>query len=298
MSLNMSATLKSRFALAGILYFSSKVREAFGGSKPKAGQTVLQTIYDILKSNVDVAFERGDVASILPILLQGDEEVGKVAEHITIDRELFETDLKLRGELIDRILFGLDINVQATSGNDETSHWGAWQNSADELRLAVIPDLQAACWTFTRLIMRQQLLESKDKQFADPNRFGITFSLDEASVRANRASDAREMRDKGALGLVPMLKANGFTEDDAIGFEDYMRWLGVQLRIPRLATFGYPEFETGPGGVPWDDPTLTPTKTGRIADGTGGKPKSEPGQGDPGSPDDDDSDTPKSDKPI
>jgi hypothetical protein len=300
MTRQMRATLKSRFAVAGLLYFSSQVREAFGGAgrRTPRGKTVLQIIYEIMKTNLADGGDLTDVTSILPIMLMGDAEVGKVAEHITIDRQIFETDINLRSELIDRILFGLDINAPSTKGNTDTSHWGAWQNSADELRLAVIPELEGFCWAAWRLVVLPGInaLGGNTDLKADANagRIGVSFELDEASVKANRAADARELRKAGLLAGLPALRASGFKDEDMLVGAEYVRVIGELLRIPKLACYGLDQWDS----IDWEDPALAAGgKTGRIGTGAGDE-KSGPGEGDPGSPDDSDSDTPKNDKPI
>jgi len=293
MTRSMRAALKSRFATAGLLYFSNKVRDAIGNKHAtKQGTSVLNVIYEIMKENTVNAENADDITAILPILMMGEAEVGKVVEHITMDRQIFETDLKLRGELIDRILFGLDINAPATEGNDEASHWNAWSNNADELRLAVIPDVEALCWTANRLILRPAIQQEDPK--ADLNRIGVWYNLDEASVKANRTADAGQIRDRGGIKMLSLLKAAGFTNDDALAGAEYVRWIGQTLRIPKLAMYGTPEW----GSIDWEDPALAPRTTGRIADKPAGDAPSGPGEGDPGAPSDSDDDTPDADKPI
>ncbi len=295
MTRNMHASMRSRFAIAGIMYFSNKVREAYGGTDVN-GKTVLQILYDLMKQNIVRSDESADVTSILPILMMGEADPDQVMEHLTIDRAILETDLQLRSELIDRILFGLDINAPSTKGNEETSHWGAWQNSADELRLAVIPDLEGFTWTVDRLILRPEIQASKEiklKNDLAAGKIGVTFELDEASVKANRAADARELRKAGLLKGLSAVKAGGFNEGDLLEGVEYMQWVGVTLRIPKLAAYGTPEWDS----IDWTDPAITPSKPGPTS-APGGKEKSGPGEGDPGSPDDSDSDTPKADKPI
>lgn len=296
MTRNMHASMKSRFAIAGIMYFSDKVREAYAGAKVNQNQSVLKILYDLMKLNLETSEDTADVTSILPILMMGAAEPDKVMEHLTIDRAILETDLKLRGELIDRILFGLDINAPSTKGNEETSHWGAWQNSADELRLAVIPELDGFCWTVDRLILRPEIKAKGDAQLKrdmDAGKIGVTFELDEASVRANRAADARELRKQGLIKGLSAVKAGGFTDADILDGAEYIRWIGVTLRIPKLAAFGTSEYNS----IDWMDPAITPAKTGPKT-APGDDEKSAPGEGDPGSPDDTEDDTPSEDKPL
>jgi hypothetical protein len=291
MTQSMRATMRSRFATAGFLYFSDKIANALGGKHKKApNDNIIDIIYKIMKENTEAS---QDAMSVIPILMMGSAEVGKVMEHITIDRSILETDLKLRAELIDRILFGLDINVQATKGNTDVNHFGAWASSADELRLAVIPDVEAACWVFNRFILFPQLRETK-MDTADIMRLGIWYDLSEAAVKVNREEAARQLHDRGGLNTVKLAESAGYTAADVIEGVEYIRWLGVKFKDTYLATFGMPE------QIDLDFTMISPNVGGRPEENPGDEPLEGPGVGNPGSPDpsDSESDIPKSQKPA
>ena len=285
----MAATLKSRFALGGMIFFPNSIRDVLANQKTKTGKnkTALDVIYEIMKANVEVSDQS---STVTPLLLMGDDEAGEKIKVITLDREILEADLRLRAELIDRILFGLDIIPSATTSGEDVNHFGAWQASADELRLAVIPDIEALMWAFNRLILHPALLEAK----VEPDvvrRTGIWYDLSSAAVRANRQADAKNMREQGLLSDLATLQAGGWSEKDLLVGVEYIRWFGRWVKDPYLGTFDMPEAED----IDWSK--VSTKSGGRNPDGTPALPAG-PGVGDPGSPDDEDTDRPEDSKPV
>lgn len=292
MTMVMAATMKSRFALGGLLYFPNTVSEVLDGARKISGgtgksRTVLNALYDIIKRNAEVS---DNSVAVSPILLMGDPEAGKLIQHIVLDRAILETDIKLRAELIERILFGLDIIPQATTSGEDVNHFGAWQASADELRLAVIPDIEAMCWALKRLVM---IPEGRATKVAEDElkTWGIAYDLSAASVRANQMADAKTLHDKGLLGNMPTLKAGGFSPQDAMSGVDLIRWVGFIVKDPYLMSFG----DSEAAKIDWSKTSVKPA--GRKPDGTPDLPVG-PGVGDPGSPDGEDTDRPEDDKPV
>lgn len=284
MTTMMAATMKSRFATGGILFFPNSIRDVMQGNiKSGEDKTFLDAVYEILKHNVQMS---DSSTSILPILVQGEDEAGKLIQHILLDRQIMETDIRLRAELIDRILFGLDIVAPATKSGEDLNHFGAWQASADEVRLAVVPDVEGFCWIMERMFMRQALLdEQTDIRGDDVARIGVWYDLSQASVRANRQQDAKVQNELGLLGDIPTLEAGGWGADDQLKGDAYVRWVGRTRNVPRLALWGTPEYDK----IPWDE--ITPTKQPGPAPGADDAP-------DKGSPDGEDTDRPESDKPV
>ena len=292
MTLMMAATMKSRFVLGGLMYFPNTVQNVLDGARKIAGGTgksmgVLDALYQIMKKNVEAT---DNSVAISPILLMGDPEAGDQIKQIIFDRQIIETDIKLRSELIDRILFGMDIIPQATTSGEDVNHFGAWQASADELRLAVIPDVEALCWALRRLILIPQA-RAENVGEDRLKHIGIGYDLSAASVRANRMGDAKTLVDLGILGPMAALKAGGWNANDILSGVDLIRWVGRLVKDPYLAFFGEPEADK----IDWAKTSVK--AAGRKPDGTPEMPVG-PGVGDPGNPDDEDTDRPEADKPV
>jgi hypothetical protein len=215
----------------------------------------------------------------LPLLVSGPDDLGDKIKHIFIDREIFEADIELRREMIDRILMGLDIQAQATKGVGESHHWSAWAVSDDELRLVAKPDVQAACWAFTRLILHRQL-KAAGMPDAEIVRWRVGFSLDDAASKSNQQEDSRQLNDRGELKGSTARRVAGFDEDDAMSENELVRWAGRQTRNPVLMLH-----KGDIDDVDWDMAKEFGGKTGPSGK-VGDDVKSGPGVGDPGSPDD------------
>jgi hypothetical protein len=231
--------------------------------------------------------EDGDAADVSHIVLSGADEAGDKIREIVLGQETKEADLQLRKELFDNIMFALDINTRAASGTSET-RFQNWNDTSDELRLAVIPDIEALCWGLTRLVLRRQLLEQTDMRPEAINRIAVWYDLSEASVRINREDTANQLRDRLELKGETDRRVAGFNEDDKPDNDEYIRQFGVLAKNPYLATWKLPEADE----IDWEK--AMPKAVGAPAKSTADDPLEGPGQGDPGSPSDTDTpDTPQ-----
>jgi hypothetical protein len=163
-------------------------------------------------------------------------------------------------------------------------------NSADELRLAVIPDVEAFCWAMTRLALIP-LARAEGVPEDELRRIGIGYDLSAASVRANRMADAKTLNDQGILANLPTLKAGGWTAEEMMMGVDLIRWAGRMVKDPYLMTFGDPAQDD----IDWSKTSVK--AAGRKPDGTPDLPAG-PGVGDPGSPDDTDTDRREDEEPV
>ena len=208
----------------------------------------------------------------------------EMVRFITMDREIMDGDIKLRAELINRILFGLDINKPATTGEGE-SRFQMWTAGDDERRVAVLPDLEALSWALTRLILHRRLKTEAQRGTAFPDemilRTGVWFELDRAAIRANRQEDARQATDRILISDEAGRRDMGYNETDAIEGDERVRRVGVITKQPYLALWGTPEHKeiTDAGG--WE---IVSGKAPGPLGTPGEEPQAGPGVGDPGSP--------------
>jgi hypothetical protein len=281
----LKAKLLSRLASAGILFIPEGMRST-QWAKPDTGEVdgVIDAgkMDNVLMSLVK-AMTRGqqsfDSASFfLPILVSGRDDLGEKIKHIVFDQEIFATDIELRREMIDRILMGLDIQQQATKGVGEAAHWSAWAVSDEELRLVAKPDVENACWAFTRLILHKQLQGKMPD--AEIVRWRVGFHMNDAAAKTNLQDDARQLEDRGHVSGRKVRQVSGFDEEDAPTEEEYVRWVGRMTRNPVLMT------HVGDiADIDWDKAKEFGGKTGPSGK-AGDAPNVGPGVGDPGSPND------------
>lgn len=291
----IKAKLMSRFALAGILYLPDTVANArlTRNQSTIAGQEVDSTIEFLIAAMTRNVKTWEDATVGMPILLRGPGDAAEQIRHITMDRELFETDLHLRKELIDRILQGLDSNQDTTRGSQDANHWSSWSATDEERRVAVQPDLEMMCWALTRLVLHKQL-QADGMQPEQILRMSVWYDLSASTVHANQQEDARQLRDRGLISATATRRMSGVSDEDKIDDQEYVRWVGSQTKNPVLMMHGHPEYEK----VDWEKALTPPTPPGPAADSPADDSEAGPGKGNPGSPDDNDSDTPRSQRPA
>ena len=289
----ISGRLRQRFALAGILLIPNEINDAaISGNAPRdalySNDKVMNYLIHVMTTNV-VNHAQG-IAQI-PILLKGPAAVLDKVKHIVMEAQVAETDLKLRAELINRLLTGLDQHKQAVSGGEDTNHWGMWAVSDEERRITVQPDLEAFCHALTRMVLWKEL-RARSRRPGSITPWRVWYDLSAASVRSNLSEDARQAYDRGSVSRAFLRMQMGATDNDAPEPDEYVRMLGWHMKNPILATHGLDGVE-----VDWDEAAAWGNTSGPTADSPADDTEVGPGAGDPGSPESRDSDTPKTQEP-
>lgn len=291
--LGLKGKLMSRLALNGILYWPSQITQIMQvqptGKENEAHDNPVLT--RLIQAASWAIQNYDDPRSALPIFASGPAEYADAIKHIILDREVYQTDMDLRAEMLDKILTSMDINKQQTKQDGNESHWGAWMSSDDEIRVSIKPDLETMSWGLTRLVLNRMAVEQNvTKRTAE--KAMLWFDLSEANTNVNLAEDARQAGDRILLGPEAQRRAMGFDEKDAPTPVEYIRGLGRLLRDPYLATFGMDEQTT------FDWEKIAATKpTGPSADSPADDTESGPGKG-TGRRGKSESDTPKRLKPA
>lgn len=288
---NMKSKLLSRFALGGILFLPSEISDVLVAKPGAPGEFVNDTVTNqLISSMLANVSNHGSAAGALPIILKGPGQFGEMIRHIIEDRVIDTTDLALRSELIDRILVGLDVQQNAVQGvGSQTNHWGAWAVQDEERRVAVAPDLEMMCWALTRLVLHAELMGSPEAR-AELGSTVVWYDLTDAATKANQTEDARQAGDQGTINQAAVRRMQGIPESDALTGDEYIRFVGLKCQNPYLAVWKMPEAE----GIDWEAAGVT--KPGPAPSAAPDSPVG-PGVGQPGSPDSNDSDTPRSKRP-
>jgi hypothetical protein len=285
--------LRQRFALAGLLLIPNEISDAAinGPAKPNqySSDKVMNYLITIMTRNVT---QHDNALGQIPAILKGPADALDKVRHIILDTQIAETDIKLRSELISRILDGLDQQKQASTGGEGTNHWGMWAVSDEERRITVQPDLEALCHGLTKMVLWRRLQE-RGWDAAKIRRWRIGYDLSQSAVKTNVGEDARQAYDRGVVNADFVRKSIGASADDAMTADEYVRWVGVKLNDPVLATY---ELE---GGI---EVAMLPVRSstkqpGPNPDSPGDPSRVGPGVGEPGSPASRDSDAPKAEEP-
>lgn len=285
--------LRSRFALAGLLLVPSQINEVnIAGPQPgnEHQNKVLNFLIAMMTRNV---MNHDQAWAHIPGILMGPAEYLAEVRHLVLDTAIDERDIKLRAELIGRILTGLDIQKAQAESNENSNHWNSWTNSEDERRIAVQPKLEALCWTFTRAILHKELKEREWKA-GKITPWRVWFDLSEASTQINQAENFRLAWELGHVGDDAARRSIGAVKTDAPTPEEKIRWAGWVTKDPYLLTFGI----DGKDGIAiqWDKVGASQKQPGPTAKGGEGG-KVSPGSAPAGSPSRRDSDTPKAKEP-
>ncbi len=289
----IAGRLRQRFALAGILLVPNEINDAaISGDQPRdalySSDKVMNYLIHVMTTNV-VNHARGLAA--IPIILKGPAAVLDKVRHLVMDATIAETDLTLRAELIGRILTALDQQKSAVEGNGDQNHWGAWMVSDEERRISVQPDVENLCHILTRLILWPEL-KKRDRKPGSILPWRVWFDLSASSVRSNMGEDARQGWDRIVVGDEFLRRQMGATSEDAPAGVDMVRQVGRLVKNPILALHGLEGVE-----VDWERAAQWGKAPGPSPDSPADEEEVGPGSGDPGSPDDRDSDVPKSEEP-
>jgi hypothetical protein len=292
----IKAKLMSRFALAGLMFVPDTIANArvTRNQSMVAGQEVDNTVNYLIAAMTRNVRNWEDATAYMPILLKGPADAGEKIKHIVMDREVFQTDLELRAELINRILQGLDSNQDTTKGTKDQNHFSAWAATDEERRVAVQPDLEIMCWALTRLVLHRQL--QADGMAPDQIlRHAVWYDLSASTVHANQQEDSRQLRDRGLISAKASRRLSGVREEDKIDDDEYVRWVGHQTKNPVLMMHGHPENDK----VDWDKALKVHRRPGPAPDSPADDPEAGPGGGGAdGSPDSTDTDTPRTQRPV
>ncbi len=282
LTIGLRAKMKSRLALNGILYVPSEVSEAKGGG-PVADQGEVFSEDKVMDGLIRAAtygmLSHDDATAALPIFMRGPAQYAQALRFVMADLQIYETDMKLRAELIGRILTGLDQQPETVKGVGDSNHWSAWAVEDTERRVNIQPEIESMVWACTRLILHKEMQE----RGATEGRIlgtALWYDLTQADVKTNKAEDSRQLHDRGVIGDTATRRMNGVDETDAPSEVEAIRQFGRKNKIPRLA---FHEFEATKNWTDEDWEKVDPSKTGPAPDTDADESESGPGD-DAGSP--------------
>lgn len=277
LTIGLRGKLLSRLSLNGILFIPSEMQEiqASGVLQAEAGdqRTIQSRLTDkIIKAATYNVLNYASAESAVPIVVSGPGAMGEAIRWITQDSQLYETDMRLREELIGRLLQGLDVTPSAVRGNGDANHWGAWAAEDDERRVNIQPDLETMCWALTRMILHAEM----QLQNAKPGRILKTtlwYDLAAANTSANQAEDARQAVDRILVGPAGARRMQNIPESEAPTEIEAIRMFGFKHGDPYLMTYKMSESEK----IDWEKVGKGKAQTGPSADSPADTPQAGPG---------------------
>jgi hypothetical protein len=279
----LHAKMLNRLTLAGILYVASEIQAvASGDRRTQKPDEIVSKIIEIMTSRA-MDPDQG-AAAAAPILMRGPAAFVDAVKFISEDSDIYANDIAIRAELIERILFGLDINKTSTTGESQ-NRFQAWAASDDDRRIAVQPDLEDLCYALNKLVLWPQLRKVQGWDEEMILRTSMWYDLERSQIRANRSDDAKRAAELVLIGDEPAARDLGYGRPELITGDERVRRVGVLTKNPVLALYGTPEYDL----IDWDLVLQTKDQPGPTGD-----PEDSPaGPGDTGGgPDDSDPQTP------
>lgn len=282
LSMTNQGRILSRLAMSGILYLPDSVLNISSASTVVAthdGAAMANpALASLIKSFVANLSDPGSARSVAPIIASGPAADSQAMRMIDTGGALFETDMKLREELLGRIITGLDSSRSGVTGREGMNHFSSWSEDASDMKENIRPELEQLCFVLTKFVLWPELRAAgmSDEEMA---RHVIWFDMSDAESHINKADNARQLVDRAGVALKTARRAAGFNEDDRPSDEEYVRQVGFIMRDPYLATYGLDL------AIEWDRVTGN-TQPGPLPSEQGDEPPSAPGVGDPGSPPD------------
>ncbi len=231
LSKHIFAVIDSRLAGAGILLLPSEMDFPSPGDDIQPGETPFLAL--LSQAMMASIANRGDARAVVPIVAQAPKEALGVAQWLTSPAaELTGIAADLRDRAIRRLAINLDMPPEALLGTAGASHWAAWQIEEQGIKLYIEPTLQIICEAITDGYYRIALEEAG----LDPTKYVVWFDSSELVLRPNRATDAKDAFDRGAISYETFRRDLGYSEENAPqGKEKALRDIEVALKAaPQL----------------------------------------------------------------
>lgn len=231
LQLAVGARAKSRAAGSGILLRASEISWGSPDGQNDDSDQVDRTASRLQEAIVKPIISPGTASAVAPIILEAPADMIKedsVLRHISLSNPL-ETypEENLRAELIKRIAIGLDLPPEILLGMADANHWTAWQIDDQTWTAHLQPIVQQLCDDLGAAFLRP--LARKEGQ-GDADELVVYYDAAEVVTHPDRAKDAKDLHDRGALSNEKLREVAGFTDDDAPSDEEHGEWLAIKLR--------------------------------------------------------------------
>ncbi|MFJ8852355.1 hypothetical protein [Streptomyces sp. NPDC102437] len=157
-------------------------------------------------------------AATVPIILEVPAEMVGTIQRLTFESNFDELAIKLREENIRRFASAADIPGEFLLGRlGDVNHWGAWELTAEAIRLGIVPRLDVVTHAYTHHWLRP-LLESEHG--VDAEEWSVFADSSPLRVRTNRSQTALRLFELNAISGKALRRETGFDEADAPTAQD------------------------------------------------------------------------------
>lgn len=273
----LRARVRSRLASAGILFLPNSVTSATPTELPDgSGQAIDPVTRQIIEAMAAAIDNPDSPEAAMPIILRGPDGVGELIKHITLERVIDEQEMKLRKELRENILNGLDAPAEIASAQSKMVNTNHWNESSVKMEMwehTVAPIGDAMWEALTQMILVPWL-----RKKGIEGRYRWRTDRDSVQIRNNQDEKTRAAMDRQLIGDRAARRRLGIPETDAPSMEEYVRSVGRALAIPELAFY---KMDLGIDLSKIASVRSGPAKSGDGRDLPGDTPSDRPQEGDP-----------------
>lgn len=236
------ATAESRLSGAGILLVAESATAITPkATPPEVGPPAVASkanpadgfMIDLVDTIMTAISDRDSAAAVTPIVMRVPDGVVKDGlKHLSFATPFDGHLSELREAAIGRIAIGLDMPVEVILGKSQANHWSAWQISDESIVLHIEPLLGLICDALTTQYLHPAL---QTLGITDPDRYVIWYDTSELTLRPNRAPEAFQAYELGAIGEAALLREIGFATEDAPDDTERTRILATRLALTNSA---------------------------------------------------------------
>lgn len=276
----LNSKLKTRLWMNGIWVFGQKVSmpTANGRNTPGRQASFLTQLRTLVTQNMK---EQADARDISPIFMQvATAEVGKVVEQYYPEVAIDAREADLRKEIRQTLRELLDLPVEMQTSMGDTNHWGSWSITEMNLIYCLLPRAKQLLDALSFSWYQEQLVAAK----ISPADAALCRLVPDASNLQGEASpeNVRQAAALGAVGLTFLRGQSRIPEDAAPDKDEAVRMFGWAKGLPYLALWGTEAWKVIEAADAWDKAGVKQGAPGTNAEDV----KRGPGVGDPGAPDD------------
>lgn len=246
---------RSRLASAGILIVNGDITSVSTPSADTADENPDEDTFlrDLTEASVAAISDESSTSAVVPIIVRVDMDkddggLENVMKHLQIvDPVQLYPESGLRREAIERLAIGLDMPPEALLGVGGLNHWSGWIVDEQSWQLHGQPVAQGFVDDLTAAYYRPTL---KQDGVEDWQSYCIGYDAAAVISQPDKAKDAKELHDRGALSNQALREAANFTDDDAPDEQEHQEWLGIKLNDSNVAINGEPAAPVAPFGGP------------------------------------------------
>lgn len=170
------------------------------------------------------------MSTVMPTVLRGPAEAGKLIQHILIERKVDEFLVNRAQAVLDRILTSLDAPKDVITGLANVKYSNAIQIDESMYKAHIEPKGIIVCDAFTDIVLHPQLKALFPE--ADVSRIVVWYDPSEVVTRPNRSEDADKGYDKFLLSGASWRDAHGFSDQDAPDEGELAARLALNAVVP------------------------------------------------------------------